>query len=250
MDPPCVAGLDRVLSPAMSENAIGYQLEGTVATLRFDDGKANALSPVAIDGLSTGLDRAEKEAEAVLLSGRQGRFSAGFDLSTMKAGPDAARSMVSAGAELLLRLYESPLPVVTACSGHALAMGAVLLLGSDFRIGAAGDFKIGLNEVSIRMTLPVFAVEIARDRLSKRHFQRSVILAEIYTPEEAVNAGYLDRIVPAESLAEEAMAEAARLAALPRRAFSETKQRVRGASVERIRRFLAEEKRSWDGASS
>jgi enoyl-CoA hydratase len=77
-----------------------------------------------------------------------------------------------------------------------------------------------------------------------------VILAEIYTPEGAVDAGYLDRIVPPERLAEEAMAEAERLAALPRRAFSETKQRVRGASVERIRRSLAEEMRSWDGAGS
>jgi len=234
----------------MSESPIAYQLEGTVATLRMDDGKANALSPVAIDGLNAGLDRASKEAGAVLLTGRPGRFSAGFDLSTMKAGPDAVRGLVSSGAELLLRLYESPLPIVMACSGHALAMGAVLLLGSDSRIGAAGDFKIGLNEVSIRMTLPVFAVEIARDRLSRRHFQRAVILAEIYTPERALDAGYLDRIVPPERLAEEAMAEAERLAALPRRAFSETKQRVRGASVERIRRSLVDEMRSWDGAGS
>jgi enoyl-CoA hydratase len=231
----------------MGENPIGYQLEGMVAALRFDDGKANALSPVAIDGLNAALDRAEKEAGAVLLTGRPGRFSAGFDLSTMRAGPDAARNMVSAGAELLLRLYESPLPIVTACSGHALAMGAVLLLGSDLRIGAAGDFKIGLNEVSIHMTLPVFAVEIARDRLSRRHFQRAVIQAEIYGPDGAVDAGYLDRVVPGERLAEEARTEAERLAGLPRRAFSETKQRVRSASVERIRRSLAEDMENWGG---
>jgi enoyl-CoA hydratase len=203
---------------------------------------------VAIDGLNAALDRAEKEAGAVILAGRPGRFSAGFDLSSMKAGPDAVRSLVSAGAELLLRLYEAPLPIVAACSGHALAMGAVLLLGADLRIGAAGDFKLGLNEVSIHMTLPVFAVEIARDRLSRRHFQRAVIQAEIYGPDGAVDAGYLDRVVPAERLAEEARAEAERLAGLPRRAFSETKQRVRGASVERIRRSLVEDMESWGGA--
>jgi enoyl-CoA hydratase len=232
----------------MGDNPIDYRLEGTVAELRFDDGKANALSHAAIDGLNAALDRAEKEAGAVLLSGRPGRFSAGFDLSTMKAGPDAVRGLVSSGAELLLRLYESPVPVVTACTGHALAMGAVLLLGTDLRIGAAGDFKIGLNEVSIHMTLPVFAVEIARDRLSRRHFQRAVILAEIYRPEGAVDAGYLDRVVPLERLAEEARSEAKRLAGLPRRAFSETKQRVRGAIIERIRRSVAEEMESWRGA--
>jgi enoyl-CoA hydratase len=233
----------------MSETAMGFQMEGLVAALRFDDGKANALSHAAIDELNAALDRAEKEAGAVLLAGRTGCFSAGFDLSTMKAGPDAVRSLVSAGAELLLRLYEAPLPIVMACSGHALAMGAVLLLASDFRIGAAGDFKIGLNEVSIRMTLPLFAVEIARDRLSRRQFERSVIQAEIYRPEGAVDAGYLDRIVPAERLTEEALAEATRLAGLPRRAFSETKQRARGASAERIRRSLAEEMGTPGGAS-
>jgi len=232
----------------MSENPIAYRLEGTIAALRFDDGKANAVSPAAIDGLNAALDRAEKEAEAVLLAGRPGRFSAGFDLTTMKAGPDAMRSLVSAGAELLLRLYQAPLPIVMACSGHALAMGAVLLLGSDFRIGVAGDFKIGLNEVSIHMTLPIFAVEIARDRLSRGHFQRSVIQAEIYGPDGAVEAGYLDRVVPVERLDEEAMAEAERLAGLPRRAFSETKLRVRGATIERIRRGLAEDMASWGGA--
>ena len=231
----------------MSENPIGYRLEGTVAALHFDDGKANAISHLAIDGLNAALYRAEQEAGAVLLLGRPGRFSAGFDLSTMKAGPDAVRSLVSGGAELLLRLYESPLPIVMACSGHALAMGAVLLLGADYRVGTAGDFKIGLNEVSIRMTLPRFAVEIARDRLSRRYFDRSVAQAEIYGPEGAVDAGYLDRIVPAERLAEEAMADAARLAELPRRAFSETKERVRSASAERIRRSLAEEMGSGGG---
>ena len=232
----------------MGENPIGYRLEGSVAALDFDDGKANAVSPAAIDGLNAAMDRAEREAEAVLLTGRPGRFSAGFDLTTLKQGPEAARDLVSAGAELLLRLYEAPLPIVAACSGHALAMGAVLLLGCDFRIGVSGDFKIGLNEVAIRMTLPVFAVEIARDRLSRRHFQRAVIQAEIYGPEGAMDAGYLDRIVPAERLAEEAMAEAERVAGLPRRAFSETKRRVRGESVERIRRSLAEDMESWGGA--
>jgi enoyl-CoA hydratase len=233
----------------MSEDLIAYKLEGAVASLRFDDGKANAISHDAIDALGAALDRAEKEAGAVLLMGRPGRFSAGFDLSTMKAGPDAVRELVSAGAELLLRMVEMPLPVVTACSGHALAMGSLLLLGSDFRVGAAGDFKIGLNEVAIRMTLPRFAVEIARDRLSPLHLLRAVSQAEIYGPGGAVEAGFLDRIVPAEQLAEQALAEAQRLASLPRRAFGETKQRVSAPTAERMRSALARDQADWDGAA-
>lgn len=232
----------------MTEALIDYRLEDSVASLRFDDGKANALSHAAIAALGAALDRAEKEAGAVLLTGRPGRFSAGFDLSTMKAGPVAVRDLVSAGAELLLRMVEAPLPVVTACSGHALAMGALLLLGSDFRVGAAGDFKIGLNEVAIRMTLPRFAVEISRDRLSPRHALRAVTQAEIYSPQEAVDAGYLDRVVPADQLAERALAEAQRLAGLPRHAFSETKQRLSAPTAERMRGALAMDRADWGGA--
>ena len=102
--------------------------------------------------------------------GRPGKFSAGFDLSVMTAGPDQARDLLRAGAELALRIYTFPLPVLLGATGHALAMGAILLMAADVRIGADGPFKVGLPEVEIGMPLPIFAVEFARDRLSKRHF--------------------------------------------------------------------------------
>jgi enoyl-CoA hydratase len=124
-------------------------------------------------------------------------------------------------------------------------MGALLLLGADVRIGVEGDFKLGLNEVAIRMTLPGFAVELANERLSKRHLLRATTLAELYGPAAACDAGYLDRVVPAEQLEAEAMAEAARLAELPRRAFSETKRALRGAMVERIRAGLDKDLAGW-----
>ncbi len=189
---------------------IHYSQQGAVAKLLFDDGKANAVSPAAIDELHAALDRAEKEAGAVALIGRPGRFSAGFDLASMRAGPAESRALVKAGALLLARMCEAPLPIVAGCTGHALAMGGLLLLASDSRIGAAGDFKLGLNEVAIRLTLPLFAVELARDRLSRRHLQRATAFAELYTPEAAVDAGYLDRVVAPAALEAETLAEAAR----------------------------------------
>jgi enoyl-CoA hydratase len=233
----------------MADSPLGYHLEGPVARLHFDDGKANAVSHDAVDAFHRALDRAEKEAGAVLLLGRTGRFCAGFDLNTMGAGPEAARGLVAAGAELLLRMTEAPLPIVAACGGHALAMGALLLLASDLRVGAEGDFKIGLNEVAIRMTLPVFAVELARERLSRRHLVRAAVLAEVYDPAGAAVAGYLDRVVPPASLEREAAADAARLAELPRRAFAETKRRVRGAVVERARAALQDDMGTWGGSA-
>jgi enoyl-CoA hydratase len=94
-----------------------YELRGSIAVVTLDDGKANALSPDVIAQIHASLDRAEKEAKALLLVGRPGRFSAGFDLSVMRQGGDVVASLVRAGAELALRLYEFPMPVVMACTG-------------------------------------------------------------------------------------------------------------------------------------
>lgn len=234
----------------MAQGAVGYELSGEVAVLRIDDGKANALSHAVLGALRAFLDDAEKEARAVLIAGRPGLLSAGFDLAVMRSGPEAVRELVTAGAELLLREYTYPLPVVVACSGHALAAGALLLLASDARIGAEGEFKIGLNEVAIGMTLPMFAVELARDRISKRHFTRATLQAEIYAPAGALDAGFLDRVTRPEVLFEEALGEARRLAGLPQPAFRNTRERTRGATVERIRANLADDVRQLSGPAT
>lgn len=223
----------------MADDILQYELRDRVAVLRFDDGKANAVSPAALTALNQALDRAEKEAGAVALIGRAGRFSAGFDLSVMKEGPEAARDLVGGGAEFLIRIVESPLPIVAGATGHALAMGSLLLLAADTRIGTEGPFKIGLNEVAINMVLPQFAVELADERLSRRHLIRAVSFAEIYDPSGAVDAGYLDRIVEADALESAALEEAARLAELPGKAFAGTKKRLRRPTVDKMRAAVA-----------
>lgn len=222
----------------MAGPALRYELEQGLAVLRLDDGKANALSPALVAQLREALTRAQKEASAVVLVGREARFSGGFDLASMRSGPAAARALVGAGAELLLDLYSLRLPVVAACTGHAVAAGALLLLASDLRVGVEGEYKIGLSEVAIGMTLPVFAVELARDRLSKRHFDRATSQAELYAPDGAVDAGFLDRLVPEASLLATARGEAARLAALSRPAFAASKLRAHAATIEKIRSGL------------
>jgi enoyl-CoA hydratase len=201
----------------------------------------NALSPAVVAALGAALDGAEKEAGALLLLGREGVLSAGFDLRTMRAGVDPLRSLVGAGAELFLRLLDSPLPVVVACPGHALAAGALLLLAADYRVGAAGDARIGLNEVAIGMTLPLFALEMARLRLSPRCFPRAAVQAEIFDPAAALEAGYLDRVVPAAELEAVARREATRLAGLPQPAFRATKRRAFGALVAGVRESLRDD---------
>lgn len=223
----------------MTPEKVRYHRLDNVAVITMDDGKANALSPETIGALRNALDRAATEAAAVLLTGRERRLSGGFDLGVMTAGADAARSLVTAGAELMLQMYMFPRPLVVGCTGHALAAGALLLLAADLRVGAAGEFKIGLNEVAIQLTLPVFAMELARDRLSKRHFTSATTQARIYDPQTAVDAGFLDVTAAPAELFEVALGHTRRLAGLPDPAFRHTKMRERAATVARIRETLA-----------
>jgi len=217
---------------------VRYELRDSVAVITMDDGKANALSHEMIDGLQACLDTGEREARAVVLTGRDKRFCAGFDLNAMTSSHEAARQLVTAGAELLVRLYTFPRPVVLACTGHALAAGSLFLFAADVRIGVRGDFKIGLNEVSIHMTLPIFALEMARDRLSKRHFTSAVTQARIFDPDTAKDAGFFDQVEAPEALLSTALDRARRLAELPEASFRITKERERAATVKLIRDTL------------
>src|SRR5262245_10448309 len=125
---------------------VGYQLADSVATIAMDDGKVNVLSQRMIDEISTALDQVI-DAAVVVLAGRPDVFSAGFDLPVLRAGGPAATGMMRAGFELAERLLSYPRPVVIACTGHAVAMGALLLLSGDYRVGAAGPYKVTTNEV-------------------------------------------------------------------------------------------------------
>lgn len=228
-------------------DAVKVTVNDDVCIATLDDGKANALSPDVIAALNAALDRAEKEARAVVLLGRPGRFSAGFDLNVMRRGADAARDLVLAGAHFGLRLLELPLPVVAGCTGHAVAMGALLLLCSDRRIGADGDFRIGLNEVGIGMTLPRFGVELARDRLCPRSVTPATLLAHMFSPEEAQSAGFLDELCAASDVEDRVLEEGRRLRDLSGPAFAGTKRRLRERVVARIRDSLERDMRELLG---
>jgi enoyl-CoA hydratase len=222
-------------------DAISYRLDDDIAVVTLDDGKANALSHELVDGLAAAFDRAEDEARALVVIGREGKFSAGFDLATMTASEDSMRGLVIDGARMLFRLYGLGIPTVAACTGHALAAGSLMLLACDHRVGAAGPAKIGLNEVAIGMALPVFAVELARQRLTPGEFGAATMGARIYDPAGAVGAGYLDQVVEAESLLDAATAEAARLATLRTGAYARTKQVARGPMIDQVLAGLVED---------
>lgn len=224
----------------MTDSTVTYELQDRVALITIDDGKANAISHDIANELHSALERARSEAGAVALAGRPGRFSAGFDLSVMTSSPEAARNLLKAGADIAIEIHEFPMPVVIASTGHALAMGAILLMAADVRIGAEGNYKIGLNEVAIGMPVPKFAVELARTSLSNAAFTAAVNHATVYDPAGAVVAGYLDQVVSDDAVLITAIAHAADLAErLDADAFKLTRTNCRGASLELIRSGLA-----------
>ena len=216
---------------------INFSNEGGIATITMDDGKVNVMSRAMLRDLGEAFDRAEKEAKAVILrSGRPGIFSAGFDLKVFAArDAQGSTEMVRTGAELALRLLSFPMPTIGVMAGHAYPMGTFLLLACDLRLAARGPFRMGLNEVAIRITPPTFAIELARSRVHPSWLSRTVTLGEMFEPDEALTAGFLDKVVAPEVLEAAAKTSAIELASLDNASHVGAKKRLRAAAMTAVR---------------
>lgn len=221
----------------MSHEHISTMDVDGVRLVTIDDGKANALPTELTSSLAHTVEAAEhdNDIKALVLAGRAGRFSAGFDLSVMAGGDGAAiREMVDSGGRLARTIYGSTIPVVAACTGHAIAAGALLLLACDVRIGPDADIKIGLNEVAIGMVLPGWAFVLAGERLTARRHAEAVLTGRLYNGQEATEVGYLDYAVPPADVMKTAMTEAKRLAELDSAAYAGSLEIVRAGALGRM----------------
>jgi len=221
-------------------NLATYSRSGPVSTIVMDDGKANVMSLAMLNELHAAFDQAEKDNTVAILKARGKHFSGGFDLNANGNAEDQYL-MLKAGAELALRILSFPTPVVAACQGNAFPMGAFLVLSSDQRIAAEGNYRIGMNEVAIGLTVPRFAIEIARQRLTPAYFSRVVMTAEMFAPLEAATAGFFDRVVPLSELERSAEDAAHALSTLNMAAHAATKARARGAVISMIRGMIDED---------
>jgi len=220
---------------------IAYHQEDGIATLTLSNGKVNAISPEVIAAFNAALDQAEQDRAVVIITGQPGILSGGYDLKVMTAGPEQAIELVKQGSTLARRLLAHPFPVVIACSGHAVAKGAFLLLSVDYRIGVEGPFSIGLNEVQIGMTMHHAGIELARDRLRKSAFHRSVINGEMFNPNTAVDAGFLDIVVKPEALQATALEAARQLKKINMKAHKNTKLKVRKELLETLDKAIEQD---------
>ena len=206
---------------------VNYTAENSYAVITINNGKVNAISQEVIDELNDAFDQAEAAQKVVILTEKNGIFFAGYGLKTMSKSPESAKALVMNGSKLIYRMLSFRLPIIAACTGHAVAKGAFLLLGCDYRVGVEGDFKIGLNEVMIGMTMHNAGIVMAKARLAPVFLERSVINAEMYNPKDAIIAGFLDSVVPQEYLLPTATKIAELFGKLNLRAHAETKLKVR-----------------------
>jgi enoyl-CoA hydratase len=221
---------------------VSYQLEDGIATLTLDNGKVNAVSPDVIAAFHAALDRAVADEAIVIITGTPGMFSGGYDLKVMMSGPENAIALVAAGSGLARRMLAHPFPIIVACTGHAVAKGSFILLSADYRVGVDGPFRIGLNEVQIGMTMHHVGIELARDRLRRSYFNRSVINAEMFEPQEAIRAGFLDAVVDPDELMAAARAMAEQMEKLNMVAHATTKVKARKAFLATLDAAIEEDK--------
>ncbi len=208
-------------------SVVTADLDGVMVTT-VNDGKVNALTFELMEGLRSAIATASGQGRPLVITGRDGCLSAGFDLAVVNGGEeDRITALFAEGAELYGAIVAAPIPVIVSCTGHALAGGALLLLSVDYRIGRDGTYRLGLNETRIGLALPNFAVTLATHRLERRFLTAATMFAEVVPPERAVDMGYLDESV--DDPLSRACALAQELASLPQEAFATTKRRIRRA---------------------
>jgi enoyl-CoA hydratase len=214
-----------------------YRCENGTAHISLDDGKVNALGSASIAHVNDQLDQAAlDQASAVILSGRNGVFSAGFDLKELRSEASAPERLRGQLIDLLLRIFTFESPVVMACTGHALAAGAALLLAGDRRIGLDGPFKLGFNEASLGVSISAVTVELARYRMPMPWFE-SIVSGDTFSPREAQSAGFLDQVADDEAaLTQEVLAVAEALGRVPPHSFHEMRRLARRSTVDVMRR--------------
>ena len=219
---------------------VNYELNDGIALISLDDGKKNAITPDAAADIHAAIDDAENSATAIVLAGRPGSFCAGFDLATMTSGDaEAINALSLAGANILLRLFGIGKPLVAACTGHAFTIGALWLVASDTRIGEEGNFKFGMNETAMGVPLPDWALEPLKNRINPTAFLPIVTQSRMMDPAGAVEAGFLDQLVPEGQAVTVALETAAQLAQLPASAYAMNKLQPRARALEIMRASLA-----------
>lgn len=224
--------------------------------LRFDRPPVNALSPDFVGTLIDALTEAPREgAQAIVLSGRPGLFSAGLDVPALLALDESAmRGFWKDFISLLGAIACSPVPVAAAITGNSPAGGAVMAIYCDYRVMAEGEFRIGLNEVQVGLPLPPIVHAALLRQVGPRQAERLGAAGLLITPEDALAVGLVDRLASVEQVVPSALAWCRHMIELPPDAMRMTRDMVRADLVDLFKNVGENDYRlmtqAWFGAET
>ncbi len=221
----------------MAASNIQIEVIRTIAVLRIDRPPANAVDLDLANEFATVLESigTDDSIGALIVTGAGSCFSAGLDLKVLPTYDRAQQqSMVINLNRLFGGLYGLPLPTIAAVNGHAIAGGVILTLACDYRIGAEGDYKVGLAEMRVGVPFPVAAMAIVQSELSRPVARAMVLTARNSNPSEAVKLGFLDELQSLDWLLPRALDVAEEMAALPRSNYRLIKRQLRASALSRI----------------
>lgn len=202
---------------------------GPIRELRLNRPPVNALNAELMLALRQAIEQASRDGfRAVVLSGSPGMFSAGLDIPLLLSLDRAGMAQLwKEFYGLLETISRSPIPIAAALTGHAPAGGTVISIFCDRRIAARGDFKLGLSEVQVGITMPPVVFETLRRQVGPRQAERLAVGGLILSPEEAYRVGLIDEVVPPEEVVERSLEWCRSLLSLPPEAMSNTRRLAR-----------------------
>jgi enoyl-CoA hydratase len=223
---------------------INYEIENGIAVIKMDDGKANAMDNVFFEEFSKSLDHVEtNNAKVLIFAGRPGFFSGGLDLKLVSIlQPKELSTFYETFALTMLRVFSLPIPTIAACTGHAIAGGAMLSFACDRRFIIDGNYKIQINEVLIGVPLPSFMLLIGGSAIPQQWQNETLLHGKAYNPKEIVARNMFDAVVKeGDDVVDYAKSEAEKLLALNLPAYAITKKRMRSSRVEEVKILLKDE---------
>ena len=225
----------------MSEKIATIKKEDDISIITLDDGNANVFSPEMSNQLNACLEQVDTESGCLIITGREGMFSAGLDLKVIQSGDvDRIVEMSSSAFKLLARIFSFPRPVIAACSGHGIALGTFLICCCDYRIGIKGDYMLGANEMRTNMVIPTPILELIKFRVNDSHKYRAVLGAEMYNFNQAQEAGLIDDVVEIDNLMTAARDKAKDLATMGHPSYTMTKELFIAEPMAKINEALKE----------
>ena len=209
----------------MTDSIATLSQENDISIIKLDDGKANAFSYDMLTQVNKLLSKVPRDSGALVITGREGLFSGGFDLKTLATGDmEKITKMVQLGYHLLLELYSFDRPIIAAVSGHSIALGLFVTCSADYRIAIDGEYVCQANEVRNNMDIPIQIMEILKARVNKNYFYPAVFHSDAYTVQDSIAVGFIDEVVPQAEFMDRVMDKAKELATLPHPFYAKTKE--------------------------